>query len=119
MINRKDYGRKADSFFSSLNRGVSPLARELRGIVRTAVPSATESIKWGIPVYQTDKLICAIRVGTDYVALQFYGSGTKLPDPQKLLEGTGKRMRHLKVRSKSDIRKTAITALVRQAVKLS
>lgn len=119
MEKRRDFGRKAGSYFSSLNREVSPLARELRGVIRSALPSASETIKWGIPVYETDKMVCAIRAGKDYVALQFYGSGTKLKDPERLLEGTGRRMRHIKVRSKSDIRKRAFTLLLRQAAKYS
>ena len=36
-------------------------------------------------------------------------------DPEGLLEGTGKGMRHIKVRGPRDIRRDAFKALVRQA----
>lgn len=115
MERRHDYGDDADAFFHSLNRRIAPLARELRGIIRRAVPTASEAIKWGMPVYEADGLICSIRAADGYVALQFYTGGTRLHDPDRLLEGTGKRMRHVKIRSKGDIRKLLFTSWIKQA----
>lgn len=119
MQRREDYGDDADGFFHALNRRIAPLASELRGIVRKAVPNASEGIKWGMPVYEADGLICSIRPAAEYVALQFYMSGTSLRDPEALLEGTGKRMRHVKVRSAADIRKRLFTTWIKQAARRS
>lgn len=115
MLKRKDYGDNTERFFDSLNDNVSPLARELRAIIRNAIPKASESIKWGMPVYECDKIVCAVRPSDNYVALQFYSSGTTLPDPDGILEGTGKRMRHVKIRSRADIKKKLFTSWIRQA----
>lgn len=41
----------------------------------------------------------------------FYGA--ELPDPTNMLEGTGKRMRHVKVRIDKDIDTNALEALIR------
>ena len=49
-----------------------------------------------------------------WVNLGFY-RGTDLPDPEVLLEGTGARMRHVKVRSLDDARRPALRALVAAA----
>src|SRR5690606_15345295 len=38
--------------------------------------------------------------------------GAELPDPQRLLEGTGKRMRHVKLRPEHGIDEEALTALI-------
>jgi hypothetical protein len=116
MERRKDYGNNADAFFDSLSSTVVPLARQLRGIIRKAIPKASESIKWSMPVYEAHKMVCAVRISDDYVALQLYTSGTNLHDPDGLLEGTGKRMRHVKVRSKADIRKGLFTSCIKQTV---
>ena len=115
MKTREDYGDNADAFFDALDQRVAPLARTLRGIIRKAVPKASEAIKWGMPVYEADGLICSIRAADDYVALQFYKSGAKLPDPDGRLEGTGKRMRHVKIRSTRDIKKQLFTSWVRES----
>ena len=119
MKGRADYGSAADTFFDSLAEAVAPLARELRGIILRALPHASESLKWGMPVYEQDGMICAIRPSNGYVALQFYTSGAKLSDPDGLLEGTGKRMRHVKIWSKSDIKKRLFTSWLKQAASMS
>ena len=49
--------------------------------------------------------------------LQFY-RGTSLPDPDGLLEGTGKELRHVKLRHAKDARTPAVKALVRAAWRL-
>lgn len=115
MKRREDYGTRADKFFDSLNAPVAAPARELRGLIRKAVPKASESIKWGMPVYERSGLICSIRPSKEYVALQFYTSGTSLRDSDGLLEGTGKRMRHVKIRSKSEIKKRLFTSWIKKA----
>ena len=115
MVRRSDYGKKADSFFNSLKGPNALLARELRLIIRQALPNVSESLKWGMPVYEQDKLICSIRLAKEFVALQFYQSGTNLPDPNRLLEGTGKKMRHIKIWSKKDIRKKLFITLIKRS----
>lgn len=49
-----------------------------------------------------------------WVNLGFY-RGTKLPDPETLLEGTGTRMRHVKIHSLDDAQRPAVRALVAAA----
>ncbi len=115
MNSRKDYGTDAAAIFTTMREPVKGCARALRGLIRKADPMLSEGVKWGMPVYEKGRLVCAIRPGKDYVALQFYASGTTLRDPEGLLEGTGKRMRHVKIRSKSDIRKRLFTAWIRQS----
>ena len=41
--------------------------------------------------------------------------GVELPDPRGLLVGTGRRMRHVKLRPAEDIDATALTGLIRAA----
>ena len=41
--------------------------------------------------------------------------GAELPDPRGLLEGTGRMMRHVKLRPAEDIDATALTGLIRTA----
>jgi hypothetical protein len=52
----------------------------------------------------------------DYVQFGFFrGSGLK--DPQRILEGKGQYVRHIKVRNASDIDEDAFGALLRQAAR--
>jgi len=116
MPRRDDFGAEADGYFEAAAPPLAPLARELRSVILGALPGVGESLKWGVPVYQRDgALICAIRLGRDYVVLQFYASGTSLSDPDRLLEGTGQKMRHVKIRSRADIRKRQFVAWLKAA----
>ena len=117
MNKRSDYGDKADGWFASLDDSIAPVATELRSLIQKVVPEATECIKWGMPNYEKDGFICAIRTGTGFVALQFGPIGTSLENPDGLLEGTGKAMRHVKIRSKPDLKKRLFTSWIKQASK--
>ncbi len=50
-----------------------------------------------------------------WVNLGFY-QGVYLADPAGLLEGTGAKMRHVKIRSVDDANQPAVQALIRQAL---
>ena len=50
-----------------------------------------------------------------YVNLGFY-QGALLADPQRLLEGTGKGLRHAKIRSLAEANRPAVRALVSAAL---
>ena len=43
--------------------------------------------------------------------------GAELDDPEGLLEGTGKLLRHIKIRSLEELRRAAVKSLVEQASK--
>ena len=119
MQQRIDYGANADSWFESLSDDMAPLAAELRRLILRAVPSVTEIIKWGAPVYEKDGMsICGLRAAKGYVSLQFGSIGITLDDPDKLLEGTDKRMRHVKVRTKGEIKGELFTSWIKEAVKV-
>lgn len=117
MEQRADYGNKAAGWFAALDGSIAPLAEDLRALIQKTVPEATECIKWGTPNYEKDGGICSIRSGKGFVALQFGPIGTSLEDPDGLLEGTGKAMRHVKIRAKTDLKKQLFTSWIKQAAK--
>ncbi len=93
------------------------LAAELRSLIKKALPDCRENIKWGYPVYEQDGLVCSIRNASHHIALQFFNSGVYLDDPKGLLQGTGQKMRHIKIRKKSDIQKKLYSEWLVQAAK--
>ena len=60
--------------------------------------------------------ICLVVVYRDHVNLMF-PRGVDLNDPQALLAGTGKAMRHIKMFTVDDIDRPGVRALIRQAKK--
>ena len=119
MDKRADFGAGAGQYFSDLDESINEIGGTLRAIILKAIPDSKESIKWGVPVYERNGLVCSLRGGKGYVALQFFEAGLRLDDPEGLLEGTGQKMRHVKVRSKTEIRRKMFAGWVNQAAKMN
>ena len=90
----------------------------LRAIVKEAVPEATESIKWGQPVYELDGPMIFMRNAAKHVTCGFW-RGAELEAGGYAMEGEGDRMRHVKFGSVDAIDRTKIAALARQAAALN
>lgn len=84
--------------------------KEMRGAVETIFP---QSYNYS-PDGEYGHRICYLWPGKKHATLGFF-FGTSLDDPERLLEGTGKRMRHLKVMDLEMASSRAVTNLVRQA----
>ena len=69
MKNRSDHGNKADKYFNDLDEAIPPLAIDLRALIVEVIPDSTESIKWGVPVYEQNGLVCSIRDSKNYIVL--------------------------------------------------
>lgn len=106
-----------EAFIRQATPTVRPMLRELRRIVREHLPGAIEEIKWGRPVYSLQGIVCYLAAAADHASLGFY-RGVDLEDPQRILEGGGKKLRHLKVFNLNDIRDSAFGSLLREAARL-
>lgn len=88
-----------------------------RDLLDSGLPEARETIKWGYPTWVGKGNVAAIQPYSEHVNLQFY-RGARLPDPDGVLEGTGKELRHVKLRHAKDVKTPAVKALVRAAWRL-
>jgi hypothetical protein len=110
---------KAYASFDDYLRDQSPtiqaIIRALRRLVRSAEPQLIESVKWGNGCWLAGSEPVAY-VYADAACVQFgFLTGSSLADPSGLLEGTGRYVRHIKVRKTRDINRSAFEALLRQA----
>lgn len=74
----------------------------LRQLVRATVPGVKEEFKWSRPVFRSDKDFAYLKTARAYVTLGFF-KFEKLRDVHGRLEGTGKDMRHIKLKTVQDI----------------
>ena len=95
-----------DDYVARIPAELRDVAVELRKIVRAAAPDATESIKWGQPVYDAGGPFAALKAYPRWVTLTFW-RGADLADPNGLLEGDGDRMRHARFATTSAVRSDA------------
>ncbi len=105
-----------EAYIAALDPVRREIVTRLRRVVRDAAPRAIESLKWGQPVYEQSGLLCSIAAYTSHVNLGFYAAGCVLSDPDRLLEGTGEKMRHVKIRTVSEIRSGLFGSWVKKAV---
>ena len=100
---------------------VRRLAEKLRQLVRETVPEASEVAYpvWHAIGYRHPRLgyFCGIFPQTDCANLLFE-FGVLLPDPQGLLQGQGKQVRYVPIRSTDDILVEPIKQLIRAALSL-
>ncbi|MCC1484372.1 DUF1801 domain-containing protein [Winogradskyella immobilis] len=61
---------------------------------------------------------CMIPIYTNHLNLGF-NKGVLLPDPKKLLQGTGKHIRHIPIKTHKDYNKESIKNLILSAVEFS
>ena len=97
-------------YADSLPSDKAEIVAKLADIVRAAVPEAEEAIKWGQPVFSKDGPFCFIKAHKAHVNLGFWW-GIKISDPTQVLEGSGDKMRHIKVRDGADIDETLFARL--------
>lgn len=101
------------------NAKFKPLAEELRGIVKKALPAASETINpWGIPAFDLQGPVCLMMIVKNHITLLF-PRGTSLADPGRLLEDTGKNLRHVKLRDAAQLRNPNLRALILESAALN
>lgn len=102
--------------------GLQAIARRLREQIEAIYPQAVE-VPWpnqgitgyGVGPKKMSEHFCYIGMYRDTVNLGFF-HGANLPDPQGLLEGTGKKLRHVKLRTVEEADRPALLDLIRAAL---
>lgn len=104
-----------DDWFDALPASQRPILDRLRAIIFATNSDAIEEFKWSRPCYSNGTgLFCYLHASKGHATIGFQ-KGSSLNDPNNLLEGEGKDMRHVKLRSLSDIDEAALKALLKHA----
>ena len=108
--------REVTELLSGSDRHIQSLVGNLRDLVLEAAPEAQETVKtgWRTITYESDGIVCYITPLRKHVDLGFY-EGVRLSDPERILEGHGEKLRHIKIWETRDIRAQEFKDLVRQA----
>jgi hypothetical protein len=101
---------------------LQPVCNFLRKLI-TSLDEARVEVVWprqktasfGVGAKKMSQHYAYIAVHSSHLNLGFY-HGTSLKDPERLLEGTGKSLRHAKIRSIAEARNPAIEALLAEAI---
>jgi len=110
-----------EEFLTTYPPHVQEIAAKARALVHDVMPDALEmmDVPGKLIGYGTENsykgTICVIMPYSNHVNLGF-AHGTSLPDPRRLLEGTGKRARHVKLKAVEDVAWPALRVLLEAAV---
>lgn len=103
----------------SKNPDLLKVVRELRAMVKKIVPDVKETVNpLGMPTFESKSPFLYYMVGKNHVTFGFL-QGTSLADPRTLLEGTGKNLRHVKLRELKDLHREGMRELVQAAARRS
>ena len=104
---------------------IQTLVRSLRDLIADVYPQVVEVpwpkqriIGYGIGPKKMSEHFCYLAVQKDYANLGF-NYGAALPDPEHLLEGSGKEFRHVKILNERDLRQPALRKLLEARTELN
>lgn len=89
----------------------------LRALMADAAPDAAECLTYGSPAWRGKKILAVISPSKTHLTLAFE-RGAEFDDPHGLLQGVGKRTRHVKIKPGDDLDETALRGYIAQAVAL-
>ena len=111
-----------DEALSGSSSQVKEIARRLRKLFIDFYPEVVEVpwpkqkiIGYGVGPKKMSEHFCYIGAHREHDNLGFY-YGAELSDPEGLLEGTGKKLRHIKVRKVEEVAQPALRHLVQSSL---
>lgn len=93
-----DFNQEVTAYIEKLPEPQKEIMIQLRKLIMESVIGVREQYKWNQPVYGVKKDFCYLKPTKDHVNLGFMNA-ERLDDPNHLLEGTGKSMRHVKIKN--------------------
>jgi hypothetical protein len=119
MLDEKSAKEWIDLYVDAKPGELRDVTEKLRKLVKKTVKGTKESVNsWKIPTFESNGPMCLFMVGKYHVTFGFL-RGTSLPDPAGLLEGTGKILRHVKLRTAEDVSAPALKKLIEAAARLN
>jgi len=110
--------KTVDTYIAQLEDWQAEIVSEIRRIILSAAPDASEAMKWAQPVYEVAGPFAYIKAFKNSVNFGFW-RGADIHDPQEFLQGSGEKMRHYKLTSLEDINQQVFVDFIHQAVKLN
>jgi len=111
-----------DEMIKSSNRELQELAKTLRNLIEGIYPNTIEVIwpklkmaGYGVGPKKWSEQFCYIGIYTKHVNFGFY-RGVELEDPLKLLSGTAKKLRYIRIDSLDQISDPALQSILKDSV---
>ncbi|MBI5667582.1 MAG: DUF1801 domain-containing protein [Chloroflexi bacterium] len=112
-----------EKVLENFDPAIQELARATRALIYDVLPQTVEVVwvqqktaGYGTGPKKMSEHFSWIAPAKKHVVFGFY-YGAELPDPDHLLEGTGKLLRHVKIRSLDDLHRPGVRRLLEVAIR--
>jgi hypothetical protein len=111
---------EVNQYIEKLAEPIQEITETLREIILETSPALMEEYKWSMPNYTYKGLICYLQASKNHVNLGFQ-KGNLLQEkyPHLPLQGSGKTMRHIRVKKQEEIKAEEFSQLIQAAVELN
>ncbi len=110
---------KIDEFIATFDGEKREIISHLRALSSDISRGSREDIKWNaLCLFKSERAFVGIMPYKKYVSVIF-DRGAELPDPDKILEGKGKKMRHIKIFRYSDIEEKNVGFYIKESYSLT
>ncbi|MCA9660891.1 MAG: DUF1801 domain-containing protein [Myxococcales bacterium] len=107
-----------EAVIAEASPAIQALARAARDLIADVMPGVTEvpwakqrTVGYGVGAKKMSEHFCYLAPATKHLGLGFF-YGADLDDPAGLLEGSGKLLRHVKLREPADLERPALRELL-------
>jgi hypothetical protein len=107
------YNIKITEYIEKATEEQIVILEAVRKLIHECVANVSEEIKWGFPVFASTKDFAYLRFAKKHITLGFYSIG-KIQDPDSLLEGEGNTLKHIKIKSKDEIKSKVLAEWLKQ-----
>lgn len=120
MVDKIREIEEVNQFILDLPKDIQNITVALREIILNSSPGLKEEFKWSMPNYSYNGLVCYIQTAKIHVNLGFHkGNVLQDKDVNKLLQGTGKTLRNIRVKRMEEVQPKAFASLIQEAVRLN
>lgn len=120
MTNESREIAEVNQFILDLPKDIQDITIALRKIILDSSPEFKEEFKWSMPNYIYNGLVCYLQTAKNHVNLGFHkGNVLQEKDINKLLQGSGKTLRYIRVKKMEEIQPEDFTLLIQEAVRLN
>ena len=107
--------QEVTTYIENLEEPNKGILYKLRELLFALAPNVDEQFKWGRPVYSIDKDFCYLKATKKTVTLGFF-EFDKITTNSHLIEGTGKAMRHIKIKNIEEIEQFEVAKMINEVI---
>lgn len=94
---------KVTEYINNAPKEQAEIMKAVRKLIHESVNGVLENYKWSRPVFSLEKDFAYLKTAKNHITIGFFNF-EKIDDKQNRLEGTGKSMRHIKLKNAEDIK---------------